>query len=639
MRRPLGLTLIVLAGTVVALTMDARAVHQGAPTQGGAQAAPARPGTGLIVGHAVDAGTGKPVSGVIVMLSGGGPPAGAAQRVMVDANGGFVFGELRPGSYSLVGQRPGYTDAVYGRRLPNGSGLVLELGDGERVTDLELRLWKFASIAGTVLDEAGEPVVGINVRTLRRSFVAGRRRFAATAAGTTDDRGMYRIASLVPGDYVVAVPTTETTLSGAVVEEYHSGGGSPELRSAIVGVTATIDVPVPGNPDTQRVGDFILQTSSRSPVTPEPADAGRLAVYPTVFYPDAAGSAEAALIPLGSGEERAGVDLHLRAVVTSRVSGTLVGPDGPVPLMSLKLVPKSADDLMGDAGFETAMTLTDRKGAFTFLGVPAGQYVIRAMKVPPASGMGRGGLPGPLPIPDVATLWAAEPVSVGRDDVTLTVTLTRGIRVSGRFEFEGAKPRPTDLQMQQVPIVIEPVDARSTGSIPPGHADADGTFKTYGLPAGRYLIRIGGSPPGWTFKAAMYDGKDRSEAMIELKSGDLSDVVVIFTDTPTELSGTVQARGASEPDAVVLLFPSDPAAWVDFGVNARRERSTRPSRSGAYVFLNPPAGDYFVVAIPVEASGDWQDPKRLEALGRVATHVRVDDGHQVKQDLQTAVVR
>jgi hypothetical protein len=59
--------------------------------------------------------------------------------------------------------------------------------------------------------------------------------------------------------------------------------------------------------------------------------------------------AQAQIITVGSGEDRAGLDLQMRLVPGSRVSGTLTGPDGPVANIGLKLVPVDKLDLFAGA--------------------------------------------------------------------------------------------------------------------------------------------------------------------------------------------------------------------------------------------------------------------------------------------------
>src|SRR6185503_2350391 len=62
-------------------------------------------------------------------------------------------------------------------------------------------------ITGTVIDEYGEATAGIQVRVMRYAMQGGRRMLQQSGNGSTDDRGVYRVYGLQPGDYLVsAVP-------------------------------------------------------------------------------------------------------------------------------------------------------------------------------------------------------------------------------------------------------------------------------------------------------------------------------------------------------------------------------------------------------------------------------------------------
>ena len=98
-------------------------------------------------------------------------------RVMADGEGRFFFTDLHPGEYWLNASKDGYSPGIYGQRRAQGQGQLLSLAEGERLTDVTLRMWKHGVIAGTVIDEAGEPVVGVAVRALVKDFVAGRPRY------------------------------------------------------------------------------------------------------------------------------------------------------------------------------------------------------------------------------------------------------------------------------------------------------------------------------------------------------------------------------------------------------------------------------------------------------------------------------
>ena len=51
-----------------------------------------------------------------------------------------------------------------------------------------------------ILDERGEPSINTQVRAMRYTMMNGRRRASRSGGGQTDDRGIYRLHSLQPGD-------------------------------------------------------------------------------------------------------------------------------------------------------------------------------------------------------------------------------------------------------------------------------------------------------------------------------------------------------------------------------------------------------------------------------------------------------
>ena len=122
----------------------------------------------------------------------------------------------------------------------------------------------------------------------------------------------------------------------------------------------------------QSVGSWLLQTSlglgSERGVTPPPVAGDKVFVYPTVFYPGASALSKAMIVTLGSGEERSAIDFQVKPVVTSRVSGTLTGPNGPEARTSLDLMPAGTRDAQRDYDLATGTTVTDATGAFTAAG-------------------------------------------------------------------------------------------------------------------------------------------------------------------------------------------------------------------------------------------------------------------------------
>ena len=67
-----------------------------------------------------------------------------------------------------------------------------------------MRLAKGAVITGAIVDAMGDPATNVHVEVYRVRVASGARLTDVQESATTDDRGIYRIHSLLPGEYVVA---------------------------------------------------------------------------------------------------------------------------------------------------------------------------------------------------------------------------------------------------------------------------------------------------------------------------------------------------------------------------------------------------------------------------------------------------
>jgi hypothetical protein len=615
----------------------------------------------IVSGRVVDAVTGRPIAGAVVTAAGSAATEATA-GILTNAGGYFVVRRLHKGALALTADKEGYVEATYGQRRAAGSRQMIPLAEGQRLVDLEIRMWRHAVITGTVVDEAGEPVIETRVRAFQKVLVAGRRRYTAAGDALTDDRGVYRIARLTPGDYIVAVPSTQTSIPTEVMDTFFGGTGTPAQRDALSKEMRAIDAAIvpAGSQYALRAGSLTM-TLAPGTATPTSRPNGRMLVYPTVFHPAAAVPAQAALIALHSGDERSGIDIQLQPSRTARISGTLLAPHGMAAHVGMRLLLAGGDALAD--GIEAATAMSDATGGFTFLGVPAGQYLLSVVRVPrppmeppdpSRMTMQAGGVrvstsppppPGgpPAPIPADATLWAQVPIAVGADDLTdVVVPLAAGPRLSGRVEFNGSEPPPSSSAIAGLRISLDPADgARGAKGLTfqTGHPDESGQFLTFGVPPGRYVVNVAGIAfPGWFFKGAHYQGRDLTDTPFDL-SADLTGVVLAFTDRPATLSGVVRTKGAPDPAGLVLVFPADLDAWSSSGANPRRMRVARADSDGRYAFPNLPAGDYYIAAVKDDTVDDWWDPALLRTLARVARQIRLMDGEQKHEDLTTLEVK
>jgi hypothetical protein len=593
--------------------------------------------TGIIIGQVVDGGSGASVPEAIVTLvpSSRSPTDTSSQlRLMADSDGRFVFMGLPPGVVTMTATRLGYLPGAYGQRRPGGAGAELELQPGDQRDDVTIPMWKPAAITGTVTDEAGEPVVGITVNVLRRTMTSGQPTFAFARWGSevrTDDRGVFRSPELLPADYVVLVPATQTTFPAALLQQAQAGGpGSPNQTEMF---TATREITYFGNARNQQIGDFVLMTRNSATIPPAPAADGLPAVYRTTFFPSALSPAEAAVVPVRSGEERSGVNIQIRPARAVRVSGMLVAPPGaPLAARAVRLLAANEPDIMSYFGLEVATGMSDTKGAFTLLGIPPGQYTIKVASPP----LGRG--PVSTPDPNQPLLWANQLVTVGQTDLAdVAVALQLAPTISGHAEFKGGRPPPPAAVVNKALITLESA-AQGVYTLDSWiRLDSTGAFAA-AAPPGRYYLRPDPVPEGWWAKSATYQGRDVLDAPLDLKA-DAAGIVVTYADDTQRVSGTVRdQRGAPDPNAVVLLFPSDRSAWTA-AQPSRRTRTARVSRTGTFALSDMAPGDYFIVAYDDGASDQTADSKFLEALSRVATSLSIREFEKKTVELKTSVVR
>jgi hypothetical protein len=584
-------TLIALAGAV-ALLAGLRA--QAPPPT------PATAGTGLLLGRVLDGHTTQPVSGAVVTLSRPGLPP---QKVIVDGEGRFLFTKLPAGELTLTAVKAGYLNGLSGQRVPGGPGRPIPLADGARVGDAVVRLWKPAAVSGAVYDDGGEPAVGIEVRLVERVLVEGERVLAQNAmpAVVTDDRGIYRFSAVAPGEYILYARSPSDFGPRVLMSLAMSD------QSAIAAFAARASQAAASG----HMEDLVDVDSS-------------LRVYPPVFYPGTAAPADAQPLGLRAGDERSGVDLHVRPVPVTRVSGTLLHDGKPLAAARVRL-------MLPGVPIEIATGRSSGDGRFTMLGVPAGAYVLRATRANPvprtAEARGRGGQPL---LPADPPLWATLTVVAGTPEAaSLSLAMRPGVLIRGRLEFAGGAGRPAPDEITQQRVTALSADATAMNAV--ARIEPDGSFSTAGLLPGRYRLRVMGPRP-WRAASAMANGVDLLDTPITVESGDLDDVVIAMTDRPgASLDGTIRTnQGTPDPGAVVLILPSDPRL-----VGARRMRTLRTTPSGAYSAADLPPGDYIVALSSDERVQIGFDREEIARLIQGGTRVTLNDGERRTLDLRS----
>ena len=613
--RRLSLALTALAIVAAAGTLHGRQspARPGAPVRDAApDGRPARAGTGAVSGTVTVIGTGQPARRARMTLSGeSGPP----RHTVTDSFGRFAFAQLPAGRYSLSASKPGHVPSQFGQVRPGGPGTQIQLADGQHF-QASLQMARGGVLTGTVLDEDGEAVPGTQVRALRFVMQKGERTLQPAGNASTDDRGIYRIFGLQPGEYVVAA--TPRNLPD-------------RLRERIDAIRDRIGAAAPPGEGRDAIAAKLL---ALDPQAIEALDAPATG-YAAVYYPGTTALAQAAVTPVGPGEERSGLDFQLQRVSVARVAGFIVNSTGqPVRNIQVQLT-----DLGSVGGIGTNSARADAQGRFQFSSVAPGQYRITARAVAGETGRGggrggRGGTPA-----DGLRLWATTDITVdGRDLDAVALALQPGVAVAGRAVFQGTSlPPPTDLSRVRITLVPADTAARSFGAGAPAaqRLEASGRFTIPSVIPGRYRINAGGAPEGWILESANVDGQNAVDFPFEIKGGqNVGSVVVTFTDQRSELTGALMdGRGQPAPGYTLIVFPADPRYWQP---DSRRIRVTRPATDGQYRFGNLPAGDYRIAPVVDVEPGAWFDPSYLQQLEAAALHVSIAEGEKKIQNVRIA---
>lgn len=649
-------------------------------------------GTSAISGRLVTQDqSAQPVRRATVTAIPDGGAAGPVQlrTAVTDEAGRFQIKDLPEGRYNLTAQKSPFIETRYGSTRPGGAGTPITLKAGAQMTDVVLRMARGAVLSGRILDENGDPASGVSVRVMQVRNQFGERTLASVGMAmidTTDDRGMYRLYGLAPGEYVIAA--TPRSLAGeirAMTEE--------EVRAVMQALqeqrAAAAQQQTYGNAATPNANP-----NANKPPATAPSDASKVTItYAQVYYPGATTSTMATTITVGAGEERTGLDFPLRLVRTTTIEGVVAVPEGIAPqsvqLMMQPVGPDAGTNLVNIEALIGQRVTPGPDGRFKYTGVAPGQYTISARATrgsgpvpppppppppPPGAGAGggagvagaqvmtftaRGGGAGGEPAvffsdfttgapsdPNAVQYWATAEVSVDGSPVSgIALTLQPGMTVTGKVEFRSGVVRPgadfksVFLNLQQV-ATLGPVI--NLGGGPQFRVDEAGNFTISGIMPGRY--RVTGlvrnpptSGPGagdpWYVGSAMLKGQDVLDTPLVIGPNEnITGAVVTFTDTIQTIEGTLSdATGRAAPDFTILVLPADKRFWTP---NSRRIRSTRPATDGGFRITGLPPGEYRLSAVTDVRPDDLNDSSFLEQMLGASIPITLAPAERKKQDVR-----
>lgn len=173
-----------------------------------------------IRGTVVDEATKQPVVRARVIAE---VPGSYSFVRLTDETGRFCFAVLSPAAYHVSAQKAGYAES---RR-----DITLTAEEPAVAKPLELPLTQYASLAGVVVDEAGEPLPGVNVEVWERVHDRNGGSPSSDDSAISDGRGAFRFSELAPGTYYLSVkPEDEWQETRYVSPFMESKGETPHEK-------------------------------------------------------------------------------------------------------------------------------------------------------------------------------------------------------------------------------------------------------------------------------------------------------------------------------------------------------------------------------------------------------------------------
>jgi protocatechuate 3,4-dioxygenase beta subunit len=560
------------------------AVAQNTPSSPPTGAATAEPGLKIRVEGTILSLNGDTVRKATVRLQGtatqpGQPPTSYVETT--DNGGKFAFDEVAPGRYTLSAEKPGFVTTRYGARSNTSPGTQLVLAAGMEMKDVAIKMTPQGVIAGKVLDQDGDPVVGAQIQAMRSVYSGARKQLQPNGAATTNDLGEYRLSNLAPGRYYIVASDRRQLLVG------------PQER--------------PGRAGEVEVGSI------------------------TTYYPNGTDASNAVLIDVAAGGEMRGIDIRLLKGKVYTVRGKAVSTSSlPSPAM---VSFRRRDDNSGLppvlTGGSTSQLRPD--GTFEFRNILPGTYVLQFAPVningnSPANLTGRvevtvndaniDGLVLPLgPGPEIAGTLKLEDGDISA--LLRPAQNSSAVAVAGNAVF--ALPGRLGI------ILASPESGASTAQV-----KEDGTFRFNTVGTARYSLNVISLPPGTYLKSARYGGQDVTHALIDTTSGTGGTLDLVLSSKAADIAGSVQNdKGDALAGVIVTLWPKTPDASPSGGA-----RPANTDQNGGFKFQGLAPGEYYVAAWEELEPGLAASPDFLSHFTSEASTVKLAEGGHETRDLK-----
>lgn len=486
--------------------------------------------------------------------------AGPMQNVgITDGNGYFVVKKVRAGVYYAVVNAPGVVSPLAfldfsmlqspGDREAEREAFAEAFKHFEKIivngiTDLDVQIAarRGAAIGGRVIYDDGDAAVGVKVEILRKAdnkllgvipnFSAFSPMFFGNDFGSlqTDDRGVYRLSGLPPGEYVVRV--TENTT----------------------------------HTETSRTSDFeggLFGNNS----------------FLTLFYPDVFEQENAEVITVDYGQEVTDVNLVIPERRLFKIGGKIVSRKDKTPVKARIVIQRTEAEKIYTVASTTRFGQrisvdSDEEGNWLFKEIPKGKYklIVEPLNIPPQTEndynypsnanveVTRKVIPG---LPKLAK--KVQEIGIEDQDLTdLMFELNTGATLSGTIAVENfPNQMPQYIKISLVNADHGLTEITGISNYPyeetPSPSKLNREFKLERISEGKATLQVTVSEDDYYVKSAMLGNQDLLTSELEIKAGEnLQNIKIVLSKAVGKLKVKVIGEDRlPSKKAEVWLVPTD----------------------------------------------------------------------------------
>lgn len=555
--------------------------------------------------------------------------------VTTDLEGRVSFPSLPPGRYTIRAQRDNY----YGPTP--GGGLQPPMQVNQTVTLKEtdqeparvaIAMTPGVVLSGRVRDPEGRPMPGMMITAQQPVYQSGATLLNPMNQAPTDDRGLFRMFGLPPGEYYVSA--------------------TPRQRA-------------------------------NAPASPQDT-------WAKTFFPGVVDARQAVPVKAPAGGELSGINFDLQAAATGRITGRIINPfkgaDGKptTPSSTLFLIPQG-QNLVGDTNLEFNVQNVAQErsnGEFEIRSILPGLYDLlvsaptgaasaplnaAAMTGGPTTFTTFGGS-GP-----VSTAWGRVRVNVGKEDLNnVTLAIKAGQDVQVRVVVDGAPPpftmaAPTPARGIDSAVVnalvargisrseaIAATRGAAAANLPPQvptprvrlslqtrdnspYATSQASFDPSGLyvfpsvPAGNYRVQVSQLPAPEAYVADIRLGGASVYDDGVLIDGPLpGDIEVAIVSKGGRIQGTVGSiENRPAANAVIALIPAEARRR-----NPALYKTARSAAAGTFSINGVAPGIYKLFAWEDAPNTAWMNPEFLSRYEQFGEPVTITGGESLNTQVK-----